>query len=85
MGLQPRGNRLQVGIGGPKLLAVLLGREPLVIVGRRLVLLIVEQLAERSLLVRAVLQHQQHPRHGQTRRSCAQIVFRPRQRMRIAL
>ena len=57
VGLQPCGDRLEIGIRRAVLLAVLFGRQPFVVVGRGFVLLIIEQLSERGLLLFAALQH----------------------------
>jgi len=56
-----------------------------VVVGRVLVLLVVEQLAQGGLLLGAALQHQQHALHRQSSRGSAQIELRARQNMRVAL
>src|SRR3979411_2361918 len=61
--LQPRRDGLNVGIGRAELFAELCGGEPLVIVRRTFVVLIVEQTPEGGLLLRTALQNQQHPFH----------------------
>ena len=57
---QPLRHRLNVRIGGAKLLAELLGSQPGVIVRGRLALLLIEDLPERGFLIRASLQEQQY-------------------------
>ena len=54
------------------------------IVGRRLVLLLVEQARERGVLLGTALQDQQHPIQRQGCRSRAAIKARKRQRVSIA-
>src|ERR1700757_4487702 len=85
MRLQPSGDGAEVIVGRAKLPSELFRREPSVIVGRTLVLLIVEQAGERRLLPRAALQDKQHTLQGQARWSCSQIKFRAGQRMRVSL
>lgn len=62
--LQPRADGLNVLVGGTELLAELLRREPLVIIGRG------------GFLLRTALQHEQHAIHCQARGSGAAIVLR---------
>src|SRR5258708_2715790 len=73
--LEPRRDGLNVGIGRAELFAELCGSEPLVIVRRSLVLLIVEQTPEGGLLLRTALQNQQHPFHRKAGRRCAEVEF----------
>ena len=47
---------MNVGIGGAELLAELIGRKPLVIVGRGFVLLLIEELVESGFLFVAALE-----------------------------
>jgi hypothetical protein len=83
MRVEPVGHNLYVRVRATKLLAELLRREPFVIVRRSGALLLVQQSAERGLLVRAAPQQQQHPPDWLAVGRGALIVFRPRQRMRI--
>src|SRR5271170_791233 len=85
VGLQPGGDFLDVLVGGAELLAELLWREPLMVVRRGLVLLLVEQLFERGFLLRTALQDQEHAGHRETGRSGAAIVFGAGQVVRVAL
>ena len=54
------------------------------IVRRRIVLLLIEELVEGGLLLGAALQDQQHALHGQARGRRALVIFRERERMRVA-
>jgi len=83
--LQPACNSLNVCIGGPELLAEFGGREPPVVAGRGLVLLIVEKFPQGGLLVRTALQHQQHALHGKRGRRRAQLKLRARQGVCVSL
>jgi hypothetical protein len=83
--LQPLGHSLDVLVGRTELLAKVFRREPLMVVWRALILLIVEQRQQRTFLRSAALEHQQHPVHRQVRRGYATIILRTRQRMCIAL
>ena len=84
MRLQPCSDRLDVGVGGAELLAVLGGSEPLVIAGRGFVLLVVQQLAQGRLLLGAALQYQEHALHGECGRRRTEVELGTRQGMRIA-
>jgi len=61
---EPLRDDLNVGIGSAKLLAELLWGQLSVIVGRRFALLLLEQLLQRLLVVRAALQEQQDAARG---------------------
>jgi len=78
---EPTRDCLKVGIGGAKLLPELFGSEPLVKLGGRLHLLLVEQLPQRNFLIRPALQDQQHAPHGQAIRRHALVVCGTRQRV----
>ncbi len=66
--LQPSGDELQVLIRRSEVNAEFIGSEPLVVIRRSFVLLVVEQGAQGMVLLRAALQHQQHALQGQVRR-----------------
>ena len=85
VGLQPSGNCLHVRVRRAEFLPEFLRGEPLVIIRRMPVLLIVKQLAQRQLLFRTAFQHQQHSLHWQRCRRSPQIEFRPGQGMGISL
>src|ERR1700720_3672274 len=80
-GGEPVVTRLNIGCSGTVLLAELIGGEPLVEVRRTLVLLLLEQLAERGLLILAALQQQRHARGGLRVRHRALVEFRARHGM----
>ncbi len=82
--LQPRRHGLYVGIGRAELLTELLRRQPLMIIGRRFALLLVEQRAQRRFLSGRALQQQKHPANGLAVGYGALIEPRPRERMGIA-
>ena len=73
--LKPRRDGLNVGIGRAELFAELCRSEPLVIVRRRLILLIVEQTPEGGLLLGTALQNQQHSFHRKAGRRRAEVEF----------
>ena len=60
---QPVGDRLDIGVGGAIKPGKFLGREPFLKIRRVLHLLLIHELAQRGLLVRAPLQKQQHTVH----------------------
>ncbi len=82
---EPVGDSLDVGIGGTELFAELIGRQPLVIVGRAFVLLLIEQLAERGFLFVAALESERHVRRGLRIGDRTAIELRTRHRMHVAL
>jgi len=61
---KPVGDGCNVGIGGAKLRSELLRREPLVIIRRSLVLLLLEELREGRLLIVAALEKKRDARGG---------------------
>jgi len=81
---EPLGHGLDVGVGGPKLSAELLRGEPCVVVRGGLALLIVEQLAEGGLLIRAALQEQQYTVQRLSIRDSTLIKFRAGEWMDVA-
>ncbi len=83
MRLKPRSHGFNVRIRSSKLLPELLRRQPLVILGRRFVLLLVQEVFERGFLLRAACQDQLHPRHRQIGRSSAGVELGPGERMSI--
>ena len=80
---EPVGDRLNVGVAGSKLLAKLLGSEPLV-VGRGVnVLLVFKKPLEICLLLGAALENHQHPAESQIRRSFTLIELGPGEWMNV--
>src|SRR5438105_1491855 len=65
---QPTCHFLDIGVGRSELLSKLLGRQPLVVTRRRLVLLVVEQSLQCAFLLRASLEHEQHAVEPQVER-----------------
>ncbi len=66
-------------------MAELFRRQPFVVAGGRLVLLIVEQLKQRGLLLRAALEYQQHAIHRQIGRRQGDVELGACQGMDISL
>ena len=84
MSLEPRRHRLHVLISRTKLLPELLRREPVVIVRRGFILLLVEQRLERGFLFGAAAEDEQHAIEREVRGRRAEVKLRTRQRMRVA-
>ena len=84
LGGEPVGHGLDVRIGGAEPLSKLFGRKPLVIVGRGLDVLLIQQLPQLGFLVSTALEDEQHAPHGQAVRGRAAVVLRARQRMRVS-
>ena len=68
----------------PKLVPELIGCEPLMVIGGFLVLLIVEQLQQGAILLRAPLEHEKHTIHGQVWWSFSAIKRRSSQKVGVA-
>jgi hypothetical protein len=81
---EPLRDDLNVGIGSAKLLAELLWGQPRVIVGRKFALLVLEQLLQRLLLLRAAVQEQQYAAHGHGVADRTAIVFGAGERVCVA-
>src|SRR5215471_5666833 len=85
MRLQPRDCDLNILIHRAEVLAEFVRREPLVVVRRAFVLLLIEQLPERPFLFGAALQHQQHAVQRQIGRRSSAIVLWTREGVSVSL
>ena len=81
---QPRGDAIQVVGTDAVCVGVLLGREPLVVLGRSRVLLLGQQLAQRGALGGGRFEYQRHALNGKASRHGAAIVFRASLRTDVA-
>ena len=81
---QPVGDRLDVRVGRPELLAKLVRSEPFMEIGGVLAQLLVHQFAERGLLFGAALEDEHHPLHRSGIAYESLIELRTRERMDVA-
>ena len=84
MTLEPSHDLGRIGVGDAEALAILLGREPLMVVRRLGVGLRVDQLIQNILLRLVRQQHEKHVSHGEVGRDCAVVIFGERQGMHVA-
>jgi len=81
---EPSGDGLDISVSRAKPTTEFFGREPLVIVGRRFVLLFLEQLREGGVALGTVLEDKQHAFQRKIRRSGAAIKFAACERIGIS-
>ncbi len=82
---QPVGHGCDVGLRRAEVSANLVGRQPLVVVGRVRIVLAGDEFLEGRLLRRVAAQHQDQVGHGQAGADQSAVVLRICKRVRIAL